>query len=220
MAPPTLAVVGATGSVGTVMLELLSSRRNVWGEIRLIASARSAGKELSCRGEQLVVRELTPEVFDGVDVAMFDVPDEVSIEWAPVAVAHGAIVVQLALLMMPRGRRRIASWLTSGTTSGTSRSIRNAAELSTTVAPRETATGAHSSDTSSGTSNIATSMPSKTSAFSSYTGSSWPRQDSDRPAERAEAISRISPHTSRRDDSSSRMTVPTEPVAPTTASEG
>ena len=45
MAPqPTLAVVGATGSVGTVMRELLSSRRNVWGEIRLIASARSAGQ--------------------------------------------------------------------------------------------------------------------------------------------------------------------------------
>jgi aspartate-semialdehyde dehydrogenase len=93
MAQPTLAVVGATGSVGTVMLELLSSRRNVWGEIRLIASARSAGKELSCRGEQLVVRELTPEAFDGVDVALFDLPDEVSREWAPVAAARGVTVV-------------------------------------------------------------------------------------------------------------------------------
>jgi aspartate-semialdehyde dehydrogenase len=93
MAQPTLAVVGATGSVGTVMLELLSSRRNVWGEIRLIASARSAGKELSCRGETLTVRELTPEAFDGVDVAMFDVPDEVSLEWAPVAVSRGVTVV-------------------------------------------------------------------------------------------------------------------------------
>jgi len=93
MAQPTLAVVGATGSVGTVMLELLTSRRNVWGDIRLVASARSAGKQLSCRGEQLTVRELTAEAFDGVDVAMFDVPDEVSLEWAPVAVARGAIVV-------------------------------------------------------------------------------------------------------------------------------
>src|SRR5918998_626060 len=55
---PTLAVVGATGSVGTVMRELLTSRRNVWGEIRMIASARSAGKELDCRGEKLVVREV------------------------------------------------------------------------------------------------------------------------------------------------------------------
>jgi len=93
MAQPTLAVVGATGSVGTVMLELLSSRRNVWGEIRLLASARSAGKQLSCRGEQLTVRELTPEAFDGVDVALFDLPDDVSREWAPVATAHGVTVV-------------------------------------------------------------------------------------------------------------------------------
>ncbi|SNY04151.1 aspartate-semialdehyde dehydrogenase [Paractinoplanes atraurantiacus] len=93
MAQPTLAVVGATGSVGTVMLELLSSRRNVWGEIRLIASARSAGKQLSCRGDQLTVAELTPEVFDGVDVAMFDVPDDVSLEWAPIVAARGVTVV-------------------------------------------------------------------------------------------------------------------------------
>ena len=41
---PTLAVVGATGAVGSVMLALLSTRENVWGEIRLIASERSAGK--------------------------------------------------------------------------------------------------------------------------------------------------------------------------------
>src|SRR5919112_865947 len=93
MAQPTLAVVGATGSVGTVMRELLSSRKNVWGEIRLIASARSAGKELDCRGEKIVVRELSPEAFDGVDIAMFDVPDEVSLQWAPVAVSRGAIAV-------------------------------------------------------------------------------------------------------------------------------
>ncbi|WP_030438181.1 aspartate-semialdehyde dehydrogenase [Actinoplanes subtropicus] len=93
MAQPTLAVVGATGSVGTVMLELLSSRRNVWGEIRLLASARSDGKQLSCRGEQLTVRELTPEAFDGVDIALFDLPDAVSREWAPVATARGVTVV-------------------------------------------------------------------------------------------------------------------------------
>jgi aspartate-semialdehyde dehydrogenase len=93
MAQPTLAVVGATGSVGTVMRELLSSRRNVWGEIRLVASGRSAGKQLSCRGEQLTVHALTADVFDGVDVAMFDVPDDVSLEWAPVAVSRGVTVV-------------------------------------------------------------------------------------------------------------------------------
>ena len=93
MSKPTLAVVGATGAVGTVMLDILSTRENVWGEIRLIASARSAGKKLICRGEELTVVALTPEAFDGVDVAMFDVPDEVSAEWGPIAAARGAVVV-------------------------------------------------------------------------------------------------------------------------------
>lgn len=90
---PTLAVVGATGAVGSVMLELLSTRANVWGEIRLIASARSAGKKLAVRGEEVEVRAISPEAFAGVDVAMFDVPDEVSAEWAPIAVEQGAVVV-------------------------------------------------------------------------------------------------------------------------------
>lgn len=90
---PTLAVVGATGAVGSVMLELLSSRPDVWGEIRLVASPRSAGKVLQVRGEDVEVQALAPEVFDGVDVAMFDVPDEVSAEWAPVAAARGAVAV-------------------------------------------------------------------------------------------------------------------------------
>jgi len=93
MSKPTLAVVGATGAVGTVMLDILSTRENVWGEIRLIASARSAGKKLICRGEELTVIALSPESFDGVDVAMFDVPDEVSAEWGPIAAARGAVVV-------------------------------------------------------------------------------------------------------------------------------
>jgi len=93
MSRPTLAVVGATGAVGTVMLDLLSTREDVWGEIRLIASPRSAGRLLSVRGQQVEVQALAPEVFDGVDVAMFDVPDEVSAAWAPVAAERGAVVV-------------------------------------------------------------------------------------------------------------------------------
>ncbi|GAA4257195.1 aspartate-semialdehyde dehydrogenase [Dactylosporangium darangshiense] len=90
---PSLAVVGATGAVGSVMCELLSSRKNMWGEIRLVASKRSAGRKLLVRGEETLVHELAPEVFDGIDVAMFDVPDEVSAEWAPIAVSRGAIAV-------------------------------------------------------------------------------------------------------------------------------
>ena len=90
---PTLAVVGATGAVGTVMLDLLSTRQDVWGDIRLIASPRSAGRRLVVRGQELEVASIGPEAFDGVDVAMFDVPDEVSAEWGPIAAAKGAVVV-------------------------------------------------------------------------------------------------------------------------------
>src|SRR6202161_2616234 len=90
---PTLAVVGATGAVGTIMLDLLSTRQDVWGEIRLVASPRSAGRTLRGRGQEIEVLPLAEDVFDGVDVAMFDVPDEVSGQWAPVAAAHGAVAV-------------------------------------------------------------------------------------------------------------------------------
>ena len=90
---PTLAIVGATGAVGTVMLDLLSTRDDVWGEIRLVASPRSAGRRLRVRGRELEVRALAEDSFDGVDVAMLDVPDEVSAQWAPVAAGRGAVVV-------------------------------------------------------------------------------------------------------------------------------
>ncbi len=90
---PTLAVVGATGAVGTVMLDLLSTRADVWGEIRLVASHRSAGTRLRVRGEELEVAALDADVFDGVDVAMFDVPDEVSATWAPTAARLGVVAV-------------------------------------------------------------------------------------------------------------------------------
>ena len=75
------------------MLDLLSTREDVWGEIRLIASPRSAGRRLTVRGEEVEVIALSAEAFDGVDVAMFDVPDEVSAAWVPVAAARGAVCV-------------------------------------------------------------------------------------------------------------------------------
>ncbi|GDY75187.1 hypothetical protein SAV31267_046720 [Streptomyces avermitilis] len=90
---PTLAVVGATGAVGTVMLQILSQHADIWGEIRLIASPRSAGRKLAVRGEEVEVMALTEAAFDGVDVAMFDVPDEVAAQWAPIAAAKGTVVV-------------------------------------------------------------------------------------------------------------------------------
>jgi aspartate-semialdehyde dehydrogenase len=91
---PVLALVGATGAVGSVMIDILNARETVpWSEIRLIASARSAGRKITVRGAEVTVLALAPEVFDGVDVAMFDVPDEVSAQWAPIAAEHGAVAV-------------------------------------------------------------------------------------------------------------------------------
>ncbi|MFF3557372.1 Asd/ArgC dimerization domain-containing protein [Streptomyces tsukubensis] len=90
---PALAVVGATGAVGAVMLELLSRNEDVWGAIRLVASPRSAGRKLAVRGEECEVVPLTEEALGGIDVAMFLVPAEVSAQWAPVAAAKGAVVV-------------------------------------------------------------------------------------------------------------------------------
>ena len=93
-AGPVVAIVGATGAVGSTMIEIIDARESVpWSEIRLVASPRSAGKVLRVRGQDVTVQALAPEVFDGVDVALFDVPDEVSAEWAPIAAARGAVAV-------------------------------------------------------------------------------------------------------------------------------
>src|ERR687889_1352351 len=91
---PVVAIVGATGAVGTTMIDIIDARERVpWSEIRLIASPRSAGKVLRVRGQDITVQALVPEVFDGVDVALFDVPDEVSAQWAPIAAERGAVAV-------------------------------------------------------------------------------------------------------------------------------
>ncbi|WP_031052855.1 aspartate-semialdehyde dehydrogenase [Streptomyces sp. NRRL F-5702] len=90
---PSLAVVGATGAIGGVMLRILSQHADVWGEVRLVASPRSAGRRLVVRGEEGEVLALSEDVFDGIDVALFLVPDAVSAHWAPIAAAKGAVVV-------------------------------------------------------------------------------------------------------------------------------
>jgi aspartate-semialdehyde dehydrogenase len=90
---PTAVVVGATGAVGEVMRRLLAERRLPVGEVRLVASARSAGRLLPFRDGQVEVRPLAPEVFDGARLALFSAGGGVSREWAPVAAARGAVVV-------------------------------------------------------------------------------------------------------------------------------
>lgn len=90
---PSLAVVGATGAIGGVMLQILSQHADVWGEVRLIASPDAAGRKLVVRGSETEVLALTEDVFDGVDVAVFLLPDEASAQWAPVAASKGVVVI-------------------------------------------------------------------------------------------------------------------------------
>ncbi len=90
---PTLAVVGATGAVGREFLAILEQRRFPHGEIKLLASARSAGATLTYRGESRPVEELKKTSFAGVNVALFSAGGGVSKEFAPIAVAAGATVI-------------------------------------------------------------------------------------------------------------------------------
>ncbi|MFF1507280.1 aspartate-semialdehyde dehydrogenase [Streptomyces sp. NPDC058326] len=91
---PTLAVVGATGAVGSVMLQMLTHHADVWGEIRLLSSPRSAGsRKAAVRGVECEILALSEEALEGVDLALFLVPETVAAQWAPIAAAKGAVVV-------------------------------------------------------------------------------------------------------------------------------
>jgi aspartate-semialdehyde dehydrogenase len=91
--PLTVAVVGATGVVGRTMIAVLREREFRIGELRLLASGRSAGAVVDVGGERIVVREALPEAFDGVDIALFSAGTDVSRELAPRAAARGATVI-------------------------------------------------------------------------------------------------------------------------------
>ncbi|MEX2579070.1 MAG: aspartate-semialdehyde dehydrogenase [Verrucomicrobiales bacterium] len=91
--PRHLAIAGATGAVGIEILKCLEQRGFPVGELTLLASARSAGKKLVFRGEEIEVKELTPESFAGVDVALFSAGSGISQAFAPHAVSAGAVVV-------------------------------------------------------------------------------------------------------------------------------
>ncbi|MFQ3577989.1 MAG: aspartate-semialdehyde dehydrogenase [Verrucomicrobiia bacterium] len=88
-----IAVVGASGAVGIEILRVLERRHFPVRSLRLLASARSAGQELSFRGEPLTIEELNPGSFAGIDLALFSAGASISREFAPVAVREGAIVV-------------------------------------------------------------------------------------------------------------------------------
>ena len=88
-----VAIVGATGAVGTEMIRVLEGRDFPVGELRLLASKRSAGKELQFKGQTVVVQELTQDSFEGIDFALFSAGGSLSKEYAPIAVQAGALVI-------------------------------------------------------------------------------------------------------------------------------
>jgi aspartate-semialdehyde dehydrogenase len=91
--PLTVAVVGATGVVGRTMIQILNEREFPVGELRLLASGRSAGRTIFVEGRNLEIGEAVPEAFEGVDIALFSAGADVSRELAPAAVSRGATVI-------------------------------------------------------------------------------------------------------------------------------
>jgi aspartate-semialdehyde dehydrogenase len=99
-----VAVVGATGAVGQTTLKILEERKFPVRELRAFASARSAGKTVTFKGEAVPVEEIGPAAFKGVEIALFSAGSAQSKEYAPLAVKAGAVVVDKsnAFRMDPR----------------------------------------------------------------------------------------------------------------------
>jgi aspartate-semialdehyde dehydrogenase len=88
-----LAILGATGAVGSTLLRVLEERSFPLEELRVLASERSAGRQLRYAGRDLTVQAVGPGSFEGIDIAIFSAGATRSREWAPQAVAAGAVVV-------------------------------------------------------------------------------------------------------------------------------
>src|ERR687897_1750267 len=86
-------VVGATGAVGTTILEVLAEHELPLRELVPLASARSAGSNVSFRGEDIEVQELNEDSIQGIDIALSSAGGKISAEWAPKLVDAGAVVV-------------------------------------------------------------------------------------------------------------------------------
>ena len=88
-----VAILGATGAVGTQMLECLAERDFPVGELKLLASARSAGKVVEWCGREVVIEEARPEAFEGMDIVLGAADDDIAKALLPEAVRRGATVV-------------------------------------------------------------------------------------------------------------------------------
>jgi aspartate-semialdehyde dehydrogenase len=91
--PLTVAVVGATGVVGRTMVQVLGERGFPVGELRLLASGRSAGRMVQVGDETIEIREAIGDAFDGVDIALFSAGADISRDLAPQAAERGATVI-------------------------------------------------------------------------------------------------------------------------------
>lgn len=90
---PHVAVVGATGAVGIEMIKTLEKRNFPVGQLTLLASARSVGKRLPFRGQDITIQELTKDSFAEIDIALFSAGGSISKEFAPIAAKAGCVVV-------------------------------------------------------------------------------------------------------------------------------
>src|SRR5450631_876099 len=90
---PHIAIVGATGAVGIEMIQTLEKRNFPVGKLTLLASARSVGKKLKFRGQEIAIKELTKDSFTGIDIALFSAGGSISKEFAPIAAKAGCVVV-------------------------------------------------------------------------------------------------------------------------------
>lgn len=88
-----VAIVGATGAVGVEILSCLETRNFPLKSLKLLASARSAGKQAAFRGGMLTVEELKEDSFEGVDLALFSAGGDISRRFAPIAAAAGCVVI-------------------------------------------------------------------------------------------------------------------------------
>jgi aspartate-semialdehyde dehydrogenase len=89
----TVAVVGATGAVGTRMIKMLEESTLPIEKVRLLSSSRSAGKVLQYKGQNVTVELTTEDSFEGVDIALFSAGGSISAKFAPYAVKAGAVIV-------------------------------------------------------------------------------------------------------------------------------
>ena len=90
---PVVAIAGVTGAVGAEFIATMDRRGFPVGQLRALASARSAGQSIEFRGQRIVIEELTERSFDGVDIALFSAGGGISRKFAPIAVKAGAVVV-------------------------------------------------------------------------------------------------------------------------------